>query len=113
MPAKPRIRTVTYSKESKKAPGYALKPGNYGPLRIGCIPCPPKRIYLSSILFGGYPNDNGAILFSDGPHANGLDLFGGIPDSSFLLGGTPLTNGGVLSGNGPGYSGSNLPGGNI
>jgi hypothetical protein len=111
MPAKPRIKTVTYSKESKKTPGYSWNPGNYAPLRIGCV-CPNKKVtILPSILLGGGPSDIGIILSSSAPGVIGQDLFGGVPDGLFILGGTPASNGPVISGNTPGNYGLDLSGG--
>ena len=50
MPARPRIKTVTYSKESKKGPCYTFSPEK-GVYKVSCI---PKQILSCCILDSKY-----------------------------------------------------------
>ena len=111
MPATPRIKTVTYSKESKKAPGYAWSVARQAPIRVACACANKKVTRLSSVIFGGTPGSSGTIIYGGGAGSSGFIIFGGIPGASFILGGTPTSSGPALFGGGPANSGPILSGG--
>ena len=113
MPARSRIKTVSYSKESKKAPGYGWSVSSQRPIRIACCSVNRKVITLPSVLFGGTPYSTGIPLPGGGPTISGSVLFGGRPDRNTLFGGTPTSSGSPLSGGGPTTNGPVFSGGNI
>jgi hypothetical protein len=77
MPALSRIKTVSYSKESKKAPGYAWNVSSQRPIRIACCSINKIPTGLPSILFGGTPYLSGPPLSFGGPSTSGSVLSGG------------------------------------
>ena len=77
MPALSRIKTVSYSKESKKSPGYAWNVSSQKPIRIACCSLNKKDGGLPLILFGGTPYISGPPVTSGGPTTSGYVLFGG------------------------------------
>lgn len=77
MPALFRIKTVSYSKESKKAPGYAWSVSIQKPIRIACCSVNKKVILLPPIIFGGSPFSQGFPLSGGRPDTSGNVLFGG------------------------------------
>jgi hypothetical protein len=76
MPATPRIRTVTYSKETKKAPVYAYNPVTSRSILVCRIcPRPPPPVILDGgsafesapyIYDGGIPGSVGTIILDGG-----------------------------------------------
>lgn len=86
MPALSRIKTVTYSKESKKCPGYAFDICSQKQVRT----CNKTKIeYIPSV----QPIVNPPTIKND------IILFGGFPYSFglFLNGGTPISNGNLIN----------------
>ena len=118
MPATPRIRTVTYSKETKKSPVYKYDPVTARSIRlcrICTLPPPPPPI-VGDILDGGSPSGSGPFIYDGGtPGSVGsLTLDGGIIWLARYDGGSPDTfsntfyNGGnVVSSNGDILDGGN------
>ena len=66
MPATPRIRTLTYSKETKKSPSYAYNPVTSRSIRV-CRICPhPPPPVVPGILDGGSPFGSGPYVYDGG-----------------------------------------------
>jgi len=91
MPATPRIRTVTYSKETKKGPSYAYNPVTSRSIRV-CRICPrPPPPIIPGILDGGNPFGSGPYVYDGGsPGSVGsITLDGGIVYVPGYDGGSP------------------------
>jgi hypothetical protein len=93
MPAIARIRTVTYSKETKKSPVYKYDPVTARSIRFCRIcPVPPSPI-VGDTLDGGSPFGSGPFIYDGGtPGSVGsLTLDGGIVWLPRYDGGSPDT----------------------